>query len=192
MHILTAFGQMLRGLCGGDAPAWQIDQIILWEEKVSRAVTCADLADADAGTLGVLDGEGSGLPVWHLSCVSFLRSLQAQERAADRMQDEESAAAAESERSAAAALSAGGDQAEASAAWHIAEAERHRGLARLAGEWLVAARDARIYGTGMLTGALPRHQDAASGLAAAGGPDEVYRDTSQAVSNRPAGRGAGV
>lgn len=192
MHILTAFEQMLGGLFGGDAPGWQIDQIIFWEEKVSWAATCADLADADASTLGVPDGEGSGLPVWHLSCVSFLQSLQRQEREADRMQADETAAAAAADHSAAAALSAGGDQAEANAAWHLAEAERHREAARRNEDWLAAARVARIYGTGMLTGALPRHQDAAAGLAAAGGADEVYRDTSQAVSGRLAGRGAAV
>lgn len=192
MHILTAFEQMLGGLFGGDAPGWQIDQIIFWEEKVSWAVTCADLADADASTLGVPDGEGSGLPVWHLSCLSFLQSLQRQEREADRMRAEELAAAAEAEHAAAAALSAGGDQAEANAAWYQAEAERHCEAARKYAAWQTAARDARIYGTGMLTGALPRHQDAAAGLAAAGGAGEVYRDTSWAVSDRLAGRGAAV
>jgi hypothetical protein len=192
VHILTAFEQMLGGLFGGDAPGWQIDQIIFWEEKVSWAVTCADLADADAGTLGVPDGEGSGLPVWHLSCLSFLQSLQRQEREADRMQADETAAAAAAGHSAAAALSAGGDQAEASAAWYLAEAGRHREAARRNEDWLTAARDARIYGTGRLPGALPRHPDAAAGRAAAGGAGEVYRDTSRAGTARPASRGATV
>ena len=183
MHILPAFTQMLGCLCGGDAPGWQIDQIIIWEDKVRWAVICADLADADAGTLRVFTGESSGLPAWHVCCLGFLQTLQRQERAADWLRAEEIRLAAEHT----AAASAAGDETEA--AWRLAEAERHRELARKHADWHTAAREARIYGTRMLTGALPRHYDAAAGLAAAGGADEVYRDTRWANTTRPAGRG---
>jgi hypothetical protein len=190
VHILPAFTQMLGCLCGGDAPGWQIDQIIIWEDKVRWAVTCADLADADAGTLGVLTGESSSLPAWHVCCLSFLRTLQQQERAADRLRAEETRLAAEHATAAAAALSAGGEDAEAAAAWHLAEAGRHHEAARKHADWHTAARDARVYGTRTLTGALPRHQDAAAGLAAAGGADQVYEDKRWAGAGRRAVRGA--
>lgn len=173
MHILTAFGQMLDGLCGGDTPGWQIDQIIAWDDKVRWAVTCAEKVGAgDGGTLDVLAGESSGLPAWHISCLRFLRSLQWQERTAGRLHAEEISSAS---------LAAGEG--------HPEEAEGHLELARKYADWHNAAREARIYGSRMLTGALPRHQDAAAALAAAGGADEVYRDTRWAVSRPPAGRG---
>jgi hypothetical protein len=170
VHILTAFDQMLGCLCGGDAPGWQIDQIIIWDEKVRWAVTCADLAGAGARTMGVFDGESSGLPAWHLCCLRFLQSIQRQERAADLLQIGEVNSASL-----------------AAAEGRLEAAEEHRELARKYAAWAVAARDARIYGSRMLTGSLPRHQDAAAGLAAAGGAGEVYRDASWAVSGRPAG-----
>jgi hypothetical protein len=169
---------MLDGLRGGDAPGWQIDQIIAWDDKVRWAVTCADLAGAGDGTLDVFTGESSGLPAWHLCCLSFLRSLQRQEREADLLRAGETRAAAEDENSARAALAAGNA---ASAARHRKDAEGHRGLARKYADWLSAAREARACGARMLTGALPRHRDAAAGLAAAGGKDEVYRDARWAV-----------